>query len=94
MRYFAEFVMRAFERAHALLHYLDLRRMSPADRARNGSGLARQLEDLLDDTPFGITTLSRDAEGEQAGGLPRSAVVTFEIFDTPVWLGALSLMQY
>ena len=51
------------------LHYLDLRRMPPAERARNGPELARQLEDLLDDTPFDITTLSRDPEGDQADGL-------------------------
>jgi len=51
------------------LHYLDLRRMPPAERARNGPELARQLEDLLDDTPFDITTLSRDPEGDQSDGL-------------------------
>ena len=51
------------------LHYLDLRRMPPAERARNGAELARQLEDLLDDTPFDITTLSRDPEGDQSDGL-------------------------
>ena len=36
--------------------------MPPADRAKNGPDLARQLEDLLDDTPFDITMLSRDPE--------------------------------
>ena len=51
------------------LHYLDLRRMPPAERTRNGPELARQLEDLLDDTPFDITTLSRDPEGDQSDGL-------------------------
>ena len=51
------------------LHYLDLRRMPPAERARNGAELARQLEDLLDDTPFDITTLSRDPEGDESDGL-------------------------
>src|SRR6516225_6572498 len=51
------------------LHYLDLRRMPPAERARNGPELARQLEDLLDDTPFDITTLSRDPEGDESDGL-------------------------
>jgi MscS family membrane protein len=51
------------------LHYLDLRRMPPEQRAKDGPGLARQLEDLLDDTPFDITTLSRDPEGDQSDGL-------------------------
>jgi MscS family membrane protein len=50
-------------------HYLDLGSMSPADRAKNGPDLARQLEDLLDDTPFDIATLSRDPEGNQSDGL-------------------------
>jgi MscS family membrane protein len=51
-------------------YYLDLRRMPAAARAKDGPELARQLEDLLDDTPFDITTLSRDPEGDQADGLP------------------------
>src|SRR5882724_4407278 len=50
-------------------YYLDLRRMPAAARAKDGPELARQLEDLLDDTPFDITTLSRDPEGDQADGL-------------------------
>jgi MscS family membrane protein len=48
------------------LYYLDLRQMSPAERAKEGPELAMQLEDLLDDTPFDITTLSRDPEGDQS----------------------------
>ena len=51
------------------LLYLDLRKMSPADRAKQGPDLARQLEDLLDDTPFDITMLSRDTQGDQSDGL-------------------------
>lgn len=51
------------------LRYLDLRNMSPAERAKDGPELARQLEDLLDDTPFDIGTLSRDPEGDQSDGL-------------------------
>src|SRR6266436_3429879 len=51
------------------LRYLDLRKIAPTDRAKEGPELARQLEDLLDDTPFDITTLSRDADGDQADGL-------------------------
>src|ERR1035438_3754488 len=54
-------------------YYLDLRKMSPADRAKNGPDLARQLEDLLDDTPFDIATLSRMPEGDQSDGLPSTS---------------------
>jgi MscS family membrane protein len=50
-------------------YYLDLRRMPAAARAKDGPELAKQLEDLLDDTPFEITMLSRDPEGDQADGL-------------------------
>src|SRR5215469_6927437 len=49
--------------------YLDLRKMPAAQRAKDGPALAEQLEDLLDDTPFDITTLSRDPEGDQSDGL-------------------------
>jgi MscS family membrane protein len=49
--------------------YLNLQHMSPAERAQTGPELARQLEDLLDDTPFDIAALSRDPEGEQSDGL-------------------------
>jgi MscS family membrane protein len=63
------------------LHYLDLRRMSPADRAKDGPELARQLEDLLDDTPFDITMLSHDPEGDQADGLSaaQERLATFHV---------------
>ena len=50
-------------------YYLDLRRLPAAARAKAGPELAQQLEDLLDDTPFDITTLSRDPEGDLADGL-------------------------
>jgi len=50
-------------------YYLDLRRMAPADRAKAGPELSAQLEDLLDDTPFDIATLSRAPEGDQSDGL-------------------------
>jgi len=68
-------VFQFLEACHArdyskALHYLDLRRMPPKERAENGPELARQLEDLLDDTPFDITTLSRDPEGDQSDSLP------------------------
>ena len=49
--------------------YLDLRKMPAAQRAQEGPNLVRQLEDLLDDTPFDITTLSRDPAGDQSDGL-------------------------
>jgi MscS family membrane protein len=69
-----ESIFRFLEACHArdyskAIYYLDLRRMPAAARAKDGPELARQLEDLLDDTPFDITTLSRDAEGDQADGL-------------------------
>src|SRR5579864_9549252 len=51
------------------LRYLDLRKMTPADRAKQGPDLARQLEDLLDDTPFDITMLSRDPQAHQSDSL-------------------------
>lgn len=62
-------------------YYLDLRRMPAATRAKDGPELARQLEDLLDDTPFDITTLSRDPEGDQADGLAPALdrLATFEV---------------
>jgi MscS family membrane protein len=43
--------------------------MTSADRSKNGPEIARELEDLLDDTPFSIATLSRDPEGDQSDGL-------------------------
>jgi MscS family membrane protein len=63
------------------LYYLDLRRMPPAARTKDGPDLARQLEDLLDDTPFEITTLSRDPEGDQADGLASAfdRLATFQV---------------
>lgn len=70
-------VLKFLEACHArdyktALHYLDLRKMSPDKRAKDGPDLARQLEDLLDDTPFTITTLSRNPEGDQSDGLSSS----------------------
>jgi MscS family membrane protein len=81
-----ESVFHFLEACHArdyqkALLYLDLRRMSREDRAKNGPQLARQLEDLLDDTPFSITTLSREPEGDQSDGLPpnRERLDTFQV---------------
>ena len=53
-------------------YYMDLRSMPAADRAQKGPALAAQLEDLLDDTPFDITSLSRQPEGDMADGLSTS----------------------
>ena len=53
-------------------HYLDLRQMKSDDRDKNGPELARQLEDLLDDTPFDIATLSRSPVGDLDDGLAPS----------------------
>ena len=63
------------------VHYLDLRRMSPADHEKKGLQLAQQLEDLLDDTPFDIATLSRSPEGDLSDGLPpsRERLATFQV---------------
>src|SRR6516164_11540797 len=49
--------------------YLDLRKMPATQRAKDGPSLARQLEDLLDDTAFDISTLSRDPLGDESDGL-------------------------
>lgn len=51
------------------LYYMDLRKMTPGARAKDGPALARQLEDILDDTTFGLTSLSRDPTGDDADGL-------------------------
>ena len=63
------------------LLYFDLRKMPAAQRAHDGPNLARQLEDLLDDTPFEITTLSRDPEGDQSDGLASAMerLASFEV---------------
>jgi MscS family membrane protein len=62
------------------LRYLDLRRMTPAERAKSGQDLARQLEDLLDDTPFDIATLSRSPEGDQSeSASPLQHLDTFHV---------------
>jgi MscS family membrane protein len=69
-------------------HYLDLRQMSPADRATKGPQIAQQLEDLLDDTPFDIATLSREPEGDLSEGLSssREGLVTFQLEGKPLEL--------
>jgi MscS family membrane protein len=63
------------------LLYLDLRKMPVAQRVKDGPDLAQQLEDLLDDTSFQITSLSRDPAGDQADGLGPTAehLATFQV---------------
>ena len=67
-------------------HYLDLRQMSAGDRQKNGPELARQLEDLLDDTPFDIATLSRSPLGDLDDGLAasRERLLTFQVDGRPL----------
>lgn len=62
-------------------HYLDLRQLSKADRDKGGPDLARQLEDLLDDTPFDIASLSRSPDGDTEDGLPATQehLLTLEV---------------
>jgi MscS family membrane protein len=81
-----EAVLQFLEACHArdyskAMHYLDMRRMPADERAKQGPQLAAQLEDLLDDTPFDITTLSRDPQGDTADGLStaRERLATFQV---------------
>ena len=86
-------VLRFLEACHAreyakAAHYLDLRQIPPADRATEGPQLAQQLEDLLDDTPFDIATMSRDPEGDLSDGLSpsREGLATFHLDGKPLEL--------
>src|SRR5215467_14670745 len=81
-----EAIFQFLEACHArdyskAAHYLDLRRMPAPERAKQGLELAAQLEDLLDDTPFDITMLSRDPEGDTGDGLSaaRERLDTFQV---------------
>ena len=61
-------------------YYLDLGRMSAADRAKAGPDLAMQLEDLLDDSTFDIATLSRDPGGDLSDLSPNiDKLASFEV---------------
>jgi len=62
-------------------YYLDLRKLPAASRSKDGQELAQQLEDLLDDSPFDITSLSRDPEGDLADDLPpaNDPLATFDV---------------
>jgi MscS family membrane protein len=69
-----ETVVNFLEACHArqyskAAHYLDLRQLPLSEREKQGDELARQLEDLLDDTPFDIATLSRNTDGDLDDGL-------------------------
>ena len=79
-------IMQFLEACHAhqyakAAHYLDLRQLPKADRDKGGPDLARQLEDLLDDTPFDIATLSRSPDGDTEDGLPatREHLLTLDV---------------
>ena len=70
-----EAVLQFIEACHArqyakAAHYLDLRQWSSSEREKSGPDLARQLEDLLDDSPFDVATLSRNPEGDLDETLP------------------------
>jgi len=68
-------------------YYLDLGRMSAGDRAKTGLDLARQLEDLLDDSTFDIATLSRDPEGDLSDLSPNiDNLASFEVRGQPIVL--------
>ncbi len=62
-------------------HYLDLKGIPAGLRAKQGPILAAQLEDLLDDTPFDITMLSRSPEGDMSDSLAaeREHLDTFKV---------------
>lgn len=81
-----ETVFQFLEACHARQYskatfYLDLRRIPAAERAKTGPDLGMQLEDLLDDTPFDISTLSRNPEGDLFDGLPPNIerLASFEV---------------
>ena len=62
--------------------YLDLRKLPPDQRLKNGPGLAQQLQQILDrDAQFDVATLSSEPEGSRAGGLPpgRERVDSFTV---------------
>jgi MscS family membrane protein len=69
-------------------NYLDLRKVSPADRGKTGLEDSKQLEDLLDDTRFDIATMSRDPEGDLNDGLPPNMerIYTYHVGDQSVTL--------
>jgi MscS family membrane protein len=60
--------------------YLDLRKLQPQQRLKEGPQLAQDLAKLLDsDVQFDVAALSRDPEGERDDGLPadRERIATF-----------------
>lgn len=86
-------ILQFLEACHAreyskAAHYLDLRQMPALEREKKGPELAEQLEDLLDDTPFDIATLSRTPEGDLSDGLSpsRERLVAFQSNGQPLEL--------
>jgi MscS family membrane protein len=86
-------VVQFLEACHArqyskAAHYLDLRGLPAGDREKSGADLAKQLEDLLDDTPFDIATLSHSPMGDLEDGLPanRDHLVTVQGEGKPISL--------
>jgi len=62
--------------------YLDLRKLPPDQRLKNGPELSRQLQQILDrDAQFDVANLSSEPEASRAGGLPpgRERVDSFTV---------------
>jgi MscS family membrane protein len=65
-----QFIEACHERQYGkATRFMDLRQIPAGERDKQGSVLAMQLEDLLDDTSFDIATLSRNPEGDQGDSL-------------------------
>jgi MscS family membrane protein len=72
---------RAHDYARAA-KYLDLRKLSPAERWKQGPDLARQLGQILNrDSQFDVAELSRDPQGDPTDSLPpdRQRVDSFTV---------------
>src|SRR5215471_15867747 len=55
----------------AATRYLDLRKLTPEERRKQGPRLAQQLAQALDNDPqFDLATLSHDSQGDLKDGLP------------------------
>src|SRR5260370_22302107 len=81
-----EWIVTFLEGCHArdyakAMLYLDLRKLPQPQRNQEGTELARQMEDLLDDTSFEVTSLSRAPEGDQNDGLAATTerLATFKV---------------
>jgi MscS family membrane protein len=72
---------------NAALRYLDLRKLPPEERRKEGPGLAQDLAQVLDRDPqFDVAALSRDPKGQpEAGVAPgRERIATFHLEDGKV----------